>query len=101
MARRSYGTGSLYIHADARGRETWYGRWHAGGRRVKRTLGPKRLPLGRALRAPAAGAAGRSPREPGWLDELLEPLCQSLPLVTAQAAGEPHVMQQAVVVQAE
>jgi integrase len=42
MARRSYGTGSLYIRADAAGRERWYGKWRAGGRQVKRALGPKR-----------------------------------------------------------
>ena len=42
MASRSYGTGSLFVHRDARGRETWYGRWYAGGRRVHRKIGPKR-----------------------------------------------------------
>lgn len=41
-ARRSYGTGSLYVRADSTGRETWYGRWHSNGRRVKRRVGPKR-----------------------------------------------------------
>jgi integrase len=40
--RRSYGTGELFVRADARGRETWYGRWHSGGRRIKRAIGPKR-----------------------------------------------------------
>jgi integrase len=40
--RRSYGTGSLYIRQDGAGRETWYGKWHANGRRVKRAIGPKR-----------------------------------------------------------
>jgi integrase len=42
MARRSYGTGRLYARADAAGRESWYGTWYSGGRRVKRKLGPKR-----------------------------------------------------------
>ena len=42
MARRSYGTGSLFVHRDARGRETWYGRWYADARRVHRKIGPKR-----------------------------------------------------------
>jgi hypothetical protein len=28
MARRSYGTGSLSVHTDARGREAWYGKWY-------------------------------------------------------------------------
>ena len=42
--RRSYGTGSLYVHKDATGRETWYGRWYAGADRIKRRIGPKRQP---------------------------------------------------------
>jgi integrase len=42
--RRSYGTGSLELRADARGRETWYARFYSRGRQVKRRLGPKRLP---------------------------------------------------------
>jgi integrase len=42
MARRSYGTGSLDVRTDSAGRETWYGKWHANGRRVKRKIGPKR-----------------------------------------------------------
>lgn len=41
-ARRSYGTGSLYARADSNGRETWYGIWWSGSRRVKRRIGPKR-----------------------------------------------------------
>jgi integrase len=40
--RRSYGTGSLYIRRDGNGRETWYGRWRVGDRRVNRRVGPKR-----------------------------------------------------------
>ena len=45
MAKRSYGTGSLYVARDARGRETWYGRWQApGGGKANRRLGPKRQP---------------------------------------------------------
>ncbi len=32
-ARRSYGTGSLYVRGDGAGRETRYGKWHANGRR--------------------------------------------------------------------
>jgi len=42
-ARRSYGTGSLYVRKDSTGRETWYGKWHSNGRRVKRAIGPKRV----------------------------------------------------------
>jgi integrase len=44
MARRSYGSGSLLVRADANGSETWYGLWRTDGRRVKRALGPKRAP---------------------------------------------------------
>jgi len=40
--RRSYGTGSLYIRVDRHGRETWYGKWRASGRQVKRRIGDKR-----------------------------------------------------------
>jgi integrase len=42
-ARRSYSTGSLYVRKDGKGRETWYGRWRVGERRVNRKLGPKRM----------------------------------------------------------
>lgn len=43
MARRSYGTGSLYVRRDAGGRDHWYGKWYsADGRRLKRNIGPKR-----------------------------------------------------------
>jgi len=45
--RRSYGTGRLYTRADRNGRETWYGKWHANGRRVNRKVGPKRASGGR------------------------------------------------------
>jgi Phage integrase, N-terminal SAM-like domain len=40
--RRAYGTGTLYVQERANGQELWYGRWHLGGRRVNRRLGPKR-----------------------------------------------------------
>jgi integrase len=40
--RRAYGTGTLYIQERTSGQELWYGRWHLGGRRVNRRLGPKR-----------------------------------------------------------
>jgi integrase len=42
--RRSPGTGSLAVRADSAGRESWYGRWTVDGVRVKRCLGPKRVP---------------------------------------------------------
>jgi hypothetical protein len=41
-ARRSYGTGSLYVRTDAAGRESWYGQWRIDGRLVKRRVGAKR-----------------------------------------------------------
>jgi integrase len=41
-ARRSYGTGRLFVRADSNGRESWYGSWWADTHRVKRKLGPKR-----------------------------------------------------------
>src|SRR3954447_4975083 len=44
--RRPGGTGSLYIRRDAAGRESWYGKWRAGERQVKRRLGPRRGPGG-------------------------------------------------------
>lgn len=44
MSRRSYGTGSLYVRRNARGGESWYGKWWAGERRVQRKIGPKRQP---------------------------------------------------------
>ncbi len=37
MAKRSYGTGSLFEKGG-----TWYGQWRVGGRLVKRKLGPQR-----------------------------------------------------------
>ena len=64
-ARRSYGTGSLYVRTDATGRETWYGQWRANGRQVKRRIGPKRAdgrqgrPHPHAGRGRAAAAHGR------------------------------------------
>ena len=42
VARRSYGTGSLYSREDKHGRETWYASVRVHGRLVKRALGPKR-----------------------------------------------------------
>jgi len=41
--RRSYGTGSLYVRADAGGREAWYGRWRDDGRQIMRVVGPVRV----------------------------------------------------------
>src|SRR3954447_11218495 len=41
-ARRSYGTGSLIVRADANGVETWHGKWRANGRQIMRRIGPVR-----------------------------------------------------------
>jgi integrase len=40
--KRSYGSGRVYLRADARGSETFYGLWRANGRRMHRKLGLKR-----------------------------------------------------------
>jgi hypothetical protein len=42
-ARRSYGSGRVYVRTDVTGRETFYGSWWSNGRRVKRRLGIKRV----------------------------------------------------------
>jgi integrase len=44
MPRRSYATGSLFVRRDARGQESWYGKWYFAGRQIKRKLGRKRAP---------------------------------------------------------
>src|ERR1039458_2690163 len=41
-ARRSYGSGSLYVRRDKAGCETWYGHWRADGTQLKRRIGDKR-----------------------------------------------------------
>lgn len=46
LVKRSYGTGSLLVRRDKRGRETWYARVRVRGRQFKRTIGPKRQPGG-------------------------------------------------------
>jgi len=40
--RRAHGTGSLYPVVGSGGRETWYGRWYIGDKRVQRRIGPRR-----------------------------------------------------------
>lgn len=40
--RRTHGTGSLYPVVGSGGRQTWYGRWYIGRKRVQRRIGPKR-----------------------------------------------------------
>jgi integrase len=46
VQRRSYGSGSLLVRQDKRGRQTWYGTWWSGRRRIKRRLGLRRPPGG-------------------------------------------------------
>jgi hypothetical protein len=53
--KRFYGSGRLFTRADAAGRETWYGSWRVGGRRVKR-------PSGAATTPPSASAPIKSRR---------------------------------------
>jgi integrase len=38
VAKRSYGTGRLYVVVDRGGRASWYGSWRVGGSRVNRKL---------------------------------------------------------------
>lgn len=42
MARRSRGTGRLFVRTDSRGSERWYGQWWVGNVRTTRLVGPKR-----------------------------------------------------------
>jgi hypothetical protein len=41
MAKRSYGTGSLWERADSRGRVSWYAQWSSDGRRIRRVIGSR------------------------------------------------------------
>jgi integrase len=44
VAKRSYGTGSLFLRSDGRRPSFWYGKWWAGDRQVKRRIGLARKP---------------------------------------------------------
>jgi hypothetical protein len=44
VARRSYGSGSLFLRRDERDPLVWYGKWWVGGRQVKRRVGHARRP---------------------------------------------------------
>jgi integrase len=44
VARRSYGSGSLFLRRDEREPLVWYGKWWVGGRQVKRRVGRARRP---------------------------------------------------------
>src|SRR5262249_42353299 len=46
-ARRSYGTGTLFIRTDRNGREVFYGLGYRGGKRFCRKVGVKRGPSAR------------------------------------------------------
>jgi len=51
--RRSYGTGSLYVRTDARGRESWYAKWHLDQKDVRRVIARSANQVAaRASRAP-------------------------------------------------
>lgn len=54
-AKRSYGTGRVYVRTDSDGRETFYGSWWASGQRVDHRLGTKR-PRGSREGLPATQA---------------------------------------------
>lgn len=44
--RRAPGAGHLFTRKSKAGIESWYGKWNANGRQVKRKIGPKRPPGG-------------------------------------------------------
>jgi integrase len=88
MAKRSYGSGGLFVYKDKTDRESWYDSWRAGTRRVQRKIGPKRSQGGtsgltRVQAESASFASGstttsRSPHrrtpflQPRELDELID-----------------------------
>jgi hypothetical protein len=47
--RRAPGSGHLFTRRDTAGNVTWYGKWTADGRQIKRRLGPKRGRTGHGL----------------------------------------------------
>jgi integrase len=63
-AKRPHGSGSLYLRADATGREIYYGHWRRDGQQIKRRIGPKR-PRGTRDGLTQLQAA----KEPRWLME--------------------------------
>jgi integrase len=67
-ARRDRGDGSLFLRANARGGETWLGKWRIGGRSVMRSVGPKRSKAQpRGLTKPQAEARFRQMRDEATL----------------------------------
>ena len=84
VARRSYGSGSLFVRRDAQGQEAWYGKWYRGNRRVKRKLGPKRQ------RASSEGLTrAQAERELQRRVEMERPVLRSR--VSVQEAGRRYV----------
>ena len=65
VARRSYGTGALYVRRDARGRETWYGKWRVGGAagQMRKTRRGPPEPGTRVGPDPTAGRARTAPAD--------------------------------------
>lgn len=86
MAKRSYGSGSLLVRHDKRGRETWYAKVRVGGRQSKRAIGPKREPGSRR-------GLTRSQAE-GRLRKLLDELALAPPVherLTVEEAGARYL----------
>ena len=84
VARRSYGSGSLFVRRDARGQEAWYGKWYRGTRRIKRKIGPKRQ------RASSEGLTrAQAERELQRRVEMERPVLRSR--VSVQEAGRRYV----------
>jgi hypothetical protein len=86
VAKRSYGSGSLLVREDKRGRETWYAKVRVGGRQSKRAIGPKREPGSRH-------GLTRSQAE-GRLRKLLDELALAPPVLerlTVEEAGARYL----------
>src|SRR4051812_6216112 len=85
--RRQAGTGNLTTHRDRAGRETWYGKFRAGGRQVKRCIGPKR---------PRGSADGLTKRQAeAELRRLMDEARSTQPLprrTTLDEAGDRYIV---------
>jgi integrase len=83
---RPRGTGSLSVRRDSAGRETWYGRYRAAGRLVRRRIDLKRQPGGSIgmTRKQAEVALRRLMDAEGWAVPTVERL-------TVSEAGERFV----------
>jgi integrase len=86
-SRRSYGSGRLFVRVDGGGRETWYGSWYVGGRRVKRRVGVRRQ-AGRADGLTRSQAEERLRR---MIAEVVAPAGQRLTVAEAGAAYVEHL----------